>query len=307
MIDLLDDALRTLLRRVDGLGHESQIRFQPPDEQWRAAVTNLEVGGRPAPSLNVYPAELRQNRDLRSAERRRSISDGAVVERLAPTWLACHYLISAWSPAVSELVEPTPDEHALLYRALAVLTDAGPVNPSRIYPTASDELAGWGAFRDVDLPTELLAVEGFGKLSEFWGAMGAGHRWKPVLHLVVGVPVVMSTPVERGPAVVTVVLRTGPADRPGVRDVMVRIGGTVRDAAGPSAGEAEVAVVHVDGGEAVQLTSSDRGTGRFQMDLPLDVVARPDRYRLRARRAGVPDAEAPVDWRAASHDISFPG
>ncbi|HEY4004105.1 MAG TPA: DUF4255 domain-containing protein [Pseudonocardia sp.] len=307
MIDLLDRALRTLLRRVEGLGHESQIRFQPPDEQWRAAVANLQVDGHPASSLNVYLVELREDRERRSNQRHRSLRDGMVVEHLAPSWVECHYLISAWSPAASELVEPTPDEHALLYRTLAVLRDAEPVTPSRIYPAGSPELDGWREFRDVELPTELAPVEGFGKLAEFWGTMGAGHRWKPVLQLTVALPVALSTPVERGRPVVTVELTIGPTGRSDARDIWVRIGGQVRRADGtPVAAPAEVAVVSVGDGAVLRETTSERATGQFLLDLPLDVVSHPDDYRLRARTAGSAAAETTVDWRAASHDIELP-
>lgn len=308
MIDLLDRALRTLLLTGvhDLLTDESQVRFQPPDEQWRATVANLQVNGGPAPALNLYLAEIRQNRQLRSTARQRSVRNGEVVEQLAPTWMECHYLVTAWSPAASELVEATPDEHALLYRALVTLQDATPINVSRIYPTGSAALTEWpGELRNTDLPTELLPVEGFTKLAEFWGTMGTGHRWKPVLQLVVGLPVVWTKPVERGRQVSTVVLRIDLADRPDTQELWVQIGGQVSDLGGLPVGEAEVAVVAVGEGAAVRVTTSEPTTGRFRLDLPLDAVLRPERYRLRARIAGSPDAETTLDWCAPSHDIVF--
>lgn len=308
MIDLLDRALRTLLLAgVPELTDESQVRFQPPDEQWRAAVANLQVGGAPAQALNVYLAEIRQNRELRSTARIRSIVGGEITERLAPSWVSCHYLITAWSPAASELVEPAPDEHGLLYRALAALQDAGPVNPARVYPAGSASLAAWPEqVRDVDLPTELLPLEGFPKLAEFWGTMGTGYRWKPVLHIAVGLPVIWTEPVPRGRPVATVVLHVAPDGRRGDGDMIVRIGGRVGAADGSAVDGAEVAVIAVDGGADVRTTASGPD-GRYVLDLPVDVVVHPDRYQLRARLAGRDDVQTSVDWRLPGHDIAFPG
>jgi hypothetical protein len=309
MIDLLDRLLRTLfLSRVPELTDETQVRFQPPDEQWRAAVANLHVGGAPAPALNVYLAEIRQDRDLRSTARTRSIRDGVAVDRLAPSWIVCHYLITAWSPGASEQVEPTPDEHALLYRALAALQDAAPINPTRIHPAGSPALAAWPAdIRGSDLPTDLLPLEGFGKLAEFWGTMGPGHRWKPVLHVVVGLPVVWTEPVERGRLVSTLVVQVGTAGQDGTRDLLAVIGGRVTQPGGLPAGGAEVALVAAaDGGAALRAAVADPTTGRFLLDAPIDVVTHPDRYRLRAR-LGTAETEASVDLGAPNHDLTLPG
>lgn len=308
MIDLLDRALRALLlRRVPDLTDESQVRFQPPDEQWRASLANMQVDGEPALALSVYLTEIRQNRQRRSTARQRTIRDGEISEQPAPTWVDCHYLISAWSPAASQLVEPTPDEHALLYRVLAALQDAGPINPTRVYPTGSEALTDWPPeLRDVDLPTELMPVEGFGKLAEFWATMGTGHRWKPVLQFVVGLPVVFAEPIRRGLAVATVTLRFGPRD---ARDVWVRIGGHVRRADGEPLHQevAEVSVVDVEDDVVVRATRTDPSTGRFVVDLPADAVTHPQRYRLRATLGGSTDAEIAVDLRSPSHDLTLSG
>lgn len=309
MIDLLDRALRALLvTRVAGLSHDSQVRFQPPDDAWRAALANLQVEGGPAVALNVYLVEVRQERELRSTERRRSVRNGVPVDLLAPTWMSCLYLISAWSPGAAEVVEPTVEEHGLLYRTAAALQDFGPVNPGRIYPAGSAELTPWGEHRDVDLPTDLLPVDGFDKLAEFWGTMG-GQRWKPVLPLLVGLPVVWSTPIDRGRPAVTVVLQVRDRARgDAAARSSVLIGGRVLGADGdPAADGVTVTVVTAADGVELAGTTSTPGTGRYLLDLPPDVVAHPDRYRLRAHRPGAAGAEVAVDWRAAGHDIVLPG
>lgn len=297
MIDLLDHALRTLLLgRVPELEDDRRrVGLQPPDEEWRASVSSLS-----AVALNVYLAEVRQNRDLRSTARHRFVRDNLLVDHPAPSWLECRYLISAWSPAATQ-VEPTPDEHALLYRALAALQDAAPINPSRVHGADVAAIDAWpDAFRNVDLPTELMPVDGFAKLAEFWGMMGNNHRWRPVVELAVGLPVLFTEPVVRGPAIVTLTLRMGERrGELGDQDVRVQIGGAVRGADGerPPDPPVTVTVVDVVSGLTVHATTMDRETGRFVVDLPVAAVTDPERYRLRATTAAGATAEVPADPR----------
>ena len=232
MIDLFDNLLRQMfIEQIAEITDESQVRFQPPDADWRTYVTNLTVGGNPANALNVYLIDLRENRRLRSNERVRSFSNGVAEDEPAPARLDCHYLISAWSPAtVSPAVEPTLDEHALLYQAVAVLTRNGPFNPSRIYPAGSAALNAWPApFRDTELPVELLPVEGFNKLAEFWSGMGQGALWKPAIYLIVTLPVALVLEIA-GPMVTTRITEYRMTDRPETAEVWIQIGGHVVDA-----------------------------------------------------------------------------
>jgi hypothetical protein len=77
-------------RRPGGRDHQPEpVRFQPPDDDWRTAVTNLQVNGQPANALNVYLVDLRENRELRSNERRRSVTNGIVSDEPAPTRIDC--------------------------------------------------------------------------------------------------------------------------------------------------------------------------------------------------------------------------
>ncbi len=231
MIHILDTLLRDLLLdRVAQLTDESQVRFQPPDEDWRTYVSTLTVGGLPANALNIYLFDLRENRRLRSNARERLIDNGIASEQAAPNRVDCHYVISAWSPAsLTPATEPTLDEHALLYEALAVLMQHAPLNASRIYPPASPELAAVPELiRAADLPTDIAPAEGFGKLSEFWGGMDADARWKPVIYLVVTLPVLL-LPEIVGPLVITKQIRLEAIDLPGTQQIWFQIAGTVRD------------------------------------------------------------------------------
>ncbi len=224
MIHHLDNLLRDLfMAQVDGLTDETQIRFQPPDEDWRTHVANLTGN-----ALNVYLAELRENRKLRSNERVRTFEDGYVNQTQAPWRLDCHYLITAWSPAtVSPAVEPTVDEHELLYQVAGVLAQNDPLNPSRVYPPESAALnAVPELIRNADLPTSILPVEGFPKYAEFWGTMGTNHRWKPAVYLIVTLPVLLQTEVA-GPMVTTRITEYRRTGRPETAEAWIEIGGHV--------------------------------------------------------------------------------
>lgn len=200
MLSHLDNLLRRLLlSQVPGLTDEAQIRFQPPDEDWRNYVANLTVGGQPANALNVYLTELRENRKLRSNERTRDIDKGVVIETPAPLRVDCHYLLTAWSPGTVTLaVEPTLDEHELLYNVTAALMKNESLVPSRVYAPGKPPADFPKLIEDAELPIVILPVEGFPKYAEFWGTMGAKHPWKPAIFLVITLPVALQTQ-EAGP------------------------------------------------------------------------------------------------------------
>ena len=198
MLNLLDDLLRRLLMtNVVGLRPvvpgqpsaqvaEEQVAFAPPDDAWRTTVTTLQRN-----ALNLYLVDLRENRKLRTNERVQERINGVVLEEQAPARMDCHYLISAFSPILqlTPTVEPTFDEHALLYEVAATLIREGTLNPSRVYASGANP---WPVrFRDVALPIVVAPVEGFPKLAEFWGTMGTGHRWRPVLYVVITIPVAL--------------------------------------------------------------------------------------------------------------------
>lgn len=168
MINFLDDVLRRLFvsRLPDDITDEAQVSFELPDEEFRSQT---KTHGRNV--INVCLVELRENRTGAVGDVRR---------------VDCHYLISAWSPAAKG-AEPTLDEHALLYRALSVLTEAEPLDAREICATLP---AGFpDALCDAPLPTVVLPVERFSRVAEFWAA-SKGVPWKPTIHLVVTLPLV---------------------------------------------------------------------------------------------------------------------
>ena len=289
MIDLLDNLIRQLLiEQVADVIDETQVRFQPPDQDWRTFVSNLTVGGNPVNALNVYLVDLRENRRLRSNERVRNFENGVVTEDPAPARVDCHYLVSAWSPAaVSPAIEPTLDEHALLYQTAAVLMQHAPFNPSRVFPAGSVPLNAWPVpFRDVDLPVEVLPVEGFNKLAEFWGGMGQGSLWRPAIYIVVTVPVALLTEVG-GPMVTTRITEYRITGHPESAEVWIDFGGHVRDSTNPlpDGTPAPVAGAWVElltlANEQLQLTRTN-SLGRF-----LFTDVRRGQYQIRVSAEGL--------------------
>ena len=260
MLDLLDLLLRRLIvSRVPGITTEDQVRFQPPDQDWRTYVNGL--GARNA--LNVYLFDLRENRKLRSNERVRSTEDMIAVNTPAPPRVDCHYLITGWSPvSVTPLLEPTLDEHSLLYGVTGALMKAAPLNPSQLLPAGSGDLLAWpDGWRDADLPTVILPIEAFPKYAEFWGTMGQTHPWKPAVYLVVTLPVVLpAQPVGR--LVTTRAAAYALTDAAAAPDARIQIAGAVRTVANQPVIGAWVGLEAADGATLLQATETD-GQGRF--------------------------------------------
>lgn len=298
MIEHIDRMLRDLLiARVDGLTAKAQVRFEPPDENWRTFVGNLS-----GLALNVYLVELRENRQLRTNERARTQHAGITHSHLAPRRVDLHYLITAWSPAApNQAIEPTVDEHALLYRAAAVLLAAEPLNPAEIYGPGKLPADLPPLLAEATLPTAVLPADGFPKYAEFWGTMGGRQPWRPGVHLTVTVPVAFTAD-ELGPLVTSQTIRTTALGQTGAAnaDALIQIGGTVLTADGTPLPGAWVRV-ETPAGDAVHTTHTTR-QGRFLVDrLPAG------HYRCRARVTGLGERirEFDVPGPAGGYDITF--
>ncbi len=234
MLDLVDTLLRDVILAagIPQMNQVAQIRFQPPDGTLRGDVLNLNLR-----VLCAYLVDLREHRKLRSNERFTARIADNIEVLPAPARVDCHYLISAWTPTQpAPGVEPTLEEHTLLYQTSAVLFQEGSLCPSRAYAPGSAPLIAWPAlFRDDELPTVVLPVEGFLKLSEFWGTMGPNSPWKPCIHWVITVPVALLREIQ-GPPVTTTITdhRIWDPAAAGVEgDVWAQIGGQVLDLANP--------------------------------------------------------------------------
>ena len=299
MIDLLDEMLRRLL--VDQIPlSESQVGFRPPDDDWRNYVFNLQQM-----ALNLYLADVRENRKLRSNA---SIPSGTVDGNMtfipAPTRVDCHYLVTAWSPAQpGTAIEPTADEHALIYQAMAVLVNSAPFHPDRIYGPGDPILATLPDLFRTELPAQVLPVEGFLKQPEFWGTMGTNHRWRPAIYLIVTLPLALPVQIA-GPMVTNREARFGRSDSAGTPEAVYQIGGTVFDATGGTpvpVGNAWVRVLD-PAGAPFRTTSTDP-QGRFRFNRVPG-----GEYQLEFRAVGLPappNRTVLVPSASGDYDLTF--
>jgi hypothetical protein len=301
MLDGVDHLLRRLLldevavlTPVGGTPNDDQIGFQPPDKDWRNQLGN--VGARPR--LNIYLVDLREHVEYRSNEVVRD-DQGRPTGAHPPSWVDGHYLITAWSPATSaaggRLVE-----HAMLYQVIRVLQARPMLRPSEIFRSRPFPIGYPPGLWDAELPTTVVPDQGFPKLAEFWGAMGTDQIWRPVVYLIVTVPVPSPLPAP-GALVTTKVLRLS-------GESTVQIAGRVL-APAVTVGGAQVTVpgawVGLESivGTLLQSTRSD-DAGRYTFDGLL-----PARYRLRWRALGRAEP-TPVDFDVpaptGNYDLSFP-
>lgn len=290
MLPDLDEALRALFATTMttlGAGTPAgvtgpQITFQPPDSLWSSEVTRLA----PLKALNVYLADLRENRILRSNDRGARAVNGAVFRDPAPTRVDCLYLISAWSGA-TDLKAKTLEEHAVLAEALQALVRAGALTVN-----------------GVELPTVIAPHEGFPKLAEFWGTMGDHHRWKPLVQLVVTIPVQPASELA-GTEVTTRFTTYGDAAYVEAGERLVQIAGVVTDASYAPAIVVPRAWVQLETTTSTPLaTARSDAQGRFTF---ADV--QPGSYGLRVRAEGRAELLAtPITVPSASgrYDLEFP-
>jgi hypothetical protein len=305
MLNHLNLLLRKLFEKQLQL-KVGQIGFEPPDQDWRTYVDGLD----PKIALNLYLVDLRENHGLRSNEQVRTIQNGSVTETPAPRWVDCHYLITAWdraTPAIAQGVEPTLVEHGILYGVMSTLLsietqlykDGKPLTPRHVYepdPLPSDFPA---ALADANLPTSILPGEGFPKLAEFWGTMGTGYRWKPVVYLVVTLPVVMLQETIHS-MVTALVTRYGQTPKE-IPEVLIEIGGSVLDTQNPLPNGDPSPVVKAEvrletpAGELLQTTKTDE-QGHFTL-----AGLQAGTYQLHVQAEGLGEKTRAVDVYADPH------
>jgi Pvc16 N-terminal domain/Carboxypeptidase regulatory-like domain len=261
------------LTTVSGITNPSQVSFEPPNDDFRGQV---QTSGKMA--LNVYLADLRENRMYRTNERVRSAQNGIFSDAQAPRRVDCHYLISAWSPATaSASVEPTVDEHLLLYQTMTALVEAEPFVPSVIY-TPGTLPPYWSLIADEELPSVILPIEGFPKLAEFWGATKTVH-WKPAVYLIVTLPVVMPALIA-GPMVTAAIAEYELNGDLTPAEVLLQIGGSVITGTPPK--PISAAWVQLESSAATPLTSVTTDVdGHFTFE-----GLRQGNYILRVRAQG---------------------
>ncbi len=302
MLDYIDKMLRQLfITKVPGVSNPLQVRFQPPDDDWRTYVSTL---GQVA--LNVYLIELKENREMRSCGRTRHIEQGFVTETPLPRYVDASYLITAWDPAApSPAVEPNIVEHELLWNVTVALMDSDPLTPSKIYFPQPLPIGFPAVIEDAELPTTVLPREGFGKHAEFWGTMpGHNHPWRPAVLLILTLPVLQPV-ISSGPMVTTRITEyRAVGNTGGGLDMWAEIGGTVLDATVVPATPVSGVWVAIEDAGGVQLASTTTdGKGRFIFDR-----LRPGNYQLRfvgTNRPAMPPRNITVPSPTGEYNLQF--
>jgi hypothetical protein len=283
MLDYIDNMLRQLLiTQVPGITSPLQVRFQPPDDDWRTYVSTL---GQLA--LNVYLIELKENRQLRSCGRIREVNSGTISEKQLPRWIDVHYFITAWDQATPQpAVEPTIVEHELLWDVAAALMEPGALIPTSIYAPNPLPLGFPALIANAELPTTVLPGDGFAKHAEFWGTMpGQNHPWRPAVLLIISLPVTQPI-ISVSPMVTTRITYYGPSAGSGAPDVWAEIGGIVEDATvAPPAAVPNATVSLVNTSSTTLATTTTDAQGRFIFN-----TLRTGNYQLQFSASGHPAA-----------------
>jgi Pvc16 N-terminal domain len=272
VINQLDEMLAFLLLarlNLDSSSPVVDVFVRPPDDSWRAFVSL-----NPRPAVNLYLAEVREDREQRSTRANR-------VTDPEPFRVDCHYLLSAWVPSKDPTIgTPTIVEDWLLGECIRILADETPINATRIYAPAAPPVDP--ILVENDLRTEIAPPEGYANLGDFWTGLGQGNIWHAAAHLIVTLPLARSSR-PTGPPVTT--LHTTVLPGP---EQFVHIGGSLRDTAGAAVPDAWVQLEDPATGHALRASRTDE-TGRFRL---YDLIE--GEYRIRASTGLGNDLVVPV-------------
>ncbi len=190
MIDAIDEAIRTLIRRDALNGSDIEVVFDAPNKEWAAR--------RNAPTINVYLYDIREDLKRRAygITEEREPGTGRVVARRPPArYFKFSYLVTAWT-------QRPEDEHRLLSSVLTCFLRYQ-VLPQEVLTGALDGLrpvvVGIGMPPPDDRP-----------VSDVWTALGG--ELKPSLDLTVTAPIDLGrTDTDIAAIVLEPVIRLGSA------------------------------------------------------------------------------------------------
>lgn len=216
MIRDLDLTLKSLLTGEAEPGSElskTEISFAVPDEEWQKKGNKLE--------LNVYLYDVRENRDLRTNERRMERNpQGKMIQRQPPPRLDCAFLVTAWNKVTSSSEDKEFQEHRLLTQVLYVLL-RHPVIPASY-------LQGLLQGQEPALPMVTAQRGHLNDPVEFWNALNTPVR--PSISCIVTIALDLEKWTEAA-MVISSVAEYQQYGRPQTRMKLVRIGGQVTDTA----------------------------------------------------------------------------
>ena len=184
MIDDLDRTLEELLKRglPTDLVSQVAISFAAPDDQFPPSSVTL-------PAVDLFLYDVRENRELRSAEWRVERRGDTATRVPPPVRVDCSYLVTAWANASS--TTPARDEHRLLGEVMKVLL--------RHEVLPAEVLQGSLRGQEPPLPASTLQPGRLQSLGELWQALGG--KPKAALSYTVTIGISPIAPVEAGPRV----------------------------------------------------------------------------------------------------------
>jgi hypothetical protein len=216
MIKKLDMALKRLLEdkaEPDSDLAGAKISFALPDEEWRGKGQELE--------LNMYLYDIREDRKLRSNERRVRRDQDGIVDLMEPLpRVSCAYVITAWNKSgVTNNEDREYQEHRLLSQVLRVLLKYSKLPEDYWVASQSGE--------EPPLPMVSAQAGGLVEPGEFWSALNTAVR--PSIHCIVTLTLDSQDWQSAGPMVVTQIMAYEQKNKPGTRRQVARIGGRVTD------------------------------------------------------------------------------
>lgn len=181
MIEDLDETIRQLILTRGLFDADSiEVSFDQPTGDWAASLTR--------PTVNCYLYDIRENMELRSAERMvEHQASRRATRRLAPLRYDLSYLITVWTQNQVE------DEHAIIWRVLSVLARHSPLPKELLH----------GQVRHQPYPIRTRAAQrsmAIQNLPDLWGVME--NQLRPSVDFVATVAMDREA-VEAGPLVLT--------------------------------------------------------------------------------------------------------
>lgn len=275
MLDLVDELILRILNN-DWFPQSSKphFYFTVPDEAWQSKVKSGS-----GLYLNVYLYEVSENRNFRRASWDNiELSDGSVALSQPPTYLDCHYLISAWSTTEnSEMASPILDEHHVLSEALRILLR----NPD-VVPLALGVTGGGPVFQNAHVYLTVAPPEPPRISNDFWSTMKL--PWRPAVMLVVTAPLDVLRDSPSSPVVTTLIQRYTPIGS-AVIEESISIGGQVLKAADQSP---------IPGATVARLDSNDTATTDAQGRYVFTGIER-GVHGFRASAAGMTPIQRDID------------
>lgn len=199
MLHHLDATLELFLRDCVPLGvRDIDVTFDAPDRTWAGTIS------RPTVSLFLYDVQRSVTRAV--AGRETAEVDGVVVRRMAPTFVDCRYLATAWT------TDPR-DEHQLLGALLRAVVSYREI-PEAFLSGAIGELR--------PLPKLNLAsvAQRDQQHAQLWPAVEG--KLHPALDLIVTVPIEPMQLAPAGPPTVGLELATANRDGAEIRPASTR-------------------------------------------------------------------------------------